>query len=208
MPKAWVVRQWEGPRPWARFVPAEVDQARASAASLLRDAESRAADLLSAAAREAEGARARAREEGRAEGLRTVEADLLRLHRLRGEQLGSMAVRRAAAELAAAMCERILGEALAREPGLWVRLCARAVASVRQARAAVLRVHPSRASLLRSRLSELGRGAAVLRDVIVREDEAVPPDGCLVESDLGTVDARLETQVAVLREALLAEDGA
>jgi len=206
LPKAWVVPQWEGPRPWARFVPAEVDEARASAASLLRDAESRAADLVAAAARDAGAVRARACEEGRAEGLRRVEVELLRLHRLRGEQLGSVAVRRAAAELAAAMSERILGEALAREPALWVRLCARAVACLRQARAAVLRVHPSRAPLLRSRLSELGRGAAALRDVAVREDEDVPPDGCLVESDLGTVDARLETQVAVLREALLGED--
>jgi type III secretion protein L len=206
MPKAWVLPQWDGPRPWARFVPVEVDEARASAASLLRDAESRAADLLAAAASEAEAIRTRARDDGRAEGLCTVEAELIRVHRLRGEQLSSMAVRRAAAELAAAMAERILGQALAGEPALWVRLCARAVVSLRQARAAVLRVHPSQAPLLRSRLAELAGGA--VRDLAVREDEAVPPDGCVVESDLGTVDARLETQVALLREALLAREEA
>ncbi|HXX29403.1 MAG TPA: FliH/SctL family protein [Myxococcaceae bacterium] len=203
MGRSWVLHGWDGPRPWARFVPVEVHQARAGAASLLQDAQSRADQLLADAERGAEEVRRQATEEGRAEGRRSVEVELLRLHRLRGELLGSMGVRRAAAELAAAMALRILGEAMATEPALWVRLCARAVASLRHSRAAVLRVHPSRARWLRSRLGELGGGRPP-RDLTVREDEGVTPDGCLVESDLGTVDARLETQVAVLRDALLA----
>ena len=203
MASAWVLRDWDGPRPWARFVPVEVAEARASAASILRDAGSRGADLIAAATAEAEAIRARAHAQGREEGLRTVEVELLRLHRLRGELLASVQVRRAAADLAAAMAERILGEALAVEPGRWVALCARAVASLRQTRVAVLRVHPSRAGLLRSRVADLRGATRRPLDVTVREDRGVPPDGCLVDSDLGTVDARLETQVSLLREALL-----
>ena len=203
MASAWVLRDWDGPRPWARFVPVEVAEARASAASIVRDAGSRAADLIAAASAEGEAIRARAHAEGRAEGLRTVEVELLRLHRVRGELLASVQVRRAAADLAAAMAERILGEALVVEPGRWVALCARAVASLRQARVAVLRVHPSRVGLLRSRLVDLRGETRRPLDVTVREDAGVSPDGCLVDSDLGTVDARLETQVALLREALL-----
>jgi len=40
-------------------------------------------------------------------------------------------------------------------------------------------------------------------DVIILPDPTVGPGGCVLETDLGTVDARIETQLAQIRSALL-----
>ena len=40
------------------------------------------------------------------------------------------------------------------------------------------------------------------QSISVKEDEEIPAGGCIVETELGTVDARLETQLRAIKKAL------
>jgi flagellar biosynthesis/type III secretory pathway protein FliH len=75
-----------------------------------------------------------------------------------------------------------------------------ALAGLRQARRVTMQVHPSQAEALRARTAELSLSASC--EVQVLAAPAIEPGGCLIETELGSVDARLETQFAVLERAL------
>ena len=66
----------------------------------------------------------------------------------------------------------------------------------------IVRVHPQDAVRLKEKEPEILQAAGSRQSLVVREDEEIPPGGCIVESELGTVDARLETQLSAIRKAL------
>jgi flagellar assembly protein FliH len=63
-----------------------------------------------------------------------------------------------------------------------------------------VRVHPTQAQLARQLCAGLQRWPRV----VICEDEAISPGGCLVRTDLGEVDATLESRLRRLREELRA----
>jgi flagellar biosynthesis/type III secretory pathway protein FliH len=70
-----------------------------------------------------------------------------------------------------------------------------------------LRVHPDDAARLRASRERL-EALLVRGSLALREDPAVAPGGAVVETEAGTVDARIETQLDALASALRAEVGA
>ncbi len=64
-----------------------------------------------------------------------------------------------------------------------------------------VRVHPSDAVVLKEKQSALV-ASLENRSLTIKEDESVAPGGCLVETEMGVVDARLETQLNAIRKAL------
>ncbi len=40
------------------------------------------------------------------------------------------------------------------------------------------------------------------KTLLLREDEGVKPGGCLVETEIGTIDAQLDTQLSAIKKAL------
>jgi type III secretion protein L len=182
----------------------EVYDAQRAARDILEGAQ-READALLAAAREERARLAEeAREAARQEGLAQASEALLRA-RLEASRLLAGAEREAVA-LALRVAGRVLGRDLERDPSLVVDVCASALSELRQLRQLVLRVHPADAALLRAeprRFAEvLGRTA----DVAFKEDPDVERGGCLVHSESGTLDARLSTQLEMLRRVLLGEE--
>lgn len=156
------------------------------------DARQEAKRILDAARAEAERIRDDARREGleagRQEGLAAVTEKLLRA--------AADAERRAAAgedvlvRLAVRIAEKILRRQLDLAPEA-VRDVARAALAAARARADLrLHVHPDDAALV----APLG--------VTVVADGTVARGGCVVETDLGRFDARLETQLAAIERAL------
>ncbi|QQR79684.1 MAG: type III secretion system stator protein SctL [Deltaproteobacteria bacterium] len=65
-----------------------------------------------------------------------------------------------------------------------------------------VRVNPQDWEMVKSREQELVSGLDQRRSISVREDESVGVGGCIVETELGTVDARLELQLKAIRNAL------
>jgi flagellar biosynthesis/type III secretory pathway protein FliH len=98
-----------------------------------------------------------------------------------------------------------LGKALELDPELVLSIAAGAIESVRHQRELVLRVNPEDAALMRNSRKKLMDMLGRTKDIAVREDPEVARGGCIVETENGTVDAQLKTQLQMLELALLGE---
>jgi flagellar biosynthesis/type III secretory pathway protein FliH len=178
-------------------VPAAVMDARAEAEAIVRDARARAEAIL-------EEARRRGLEEGRALAAAEL-AGVLAAGRAEADAMLAR-VEPAALAIAGRMAEKIIGRAVELDPTFMAAIAAEAVSACRTREGLVqLRVHPDDLAAVepaRAALADrLGREATL--ELVV--DEAVERYGCIVDTPVGRVDARLETQLAALRRAL-AED--
>jgi type III secretion protein L len=166
-----------------------IEEARREARRLLEEAEEEARRL--AAAAQAEG-----RERGLAavtELLVAARAALEQARQISEGELRSLAVR---------IAEKLLGRELQLSPSAVVDVARTALRHAGQARALTLRVHPEDLARLESgrpRLLERCRTDALLT---VRSDSDLQPGGCIIESELGIVDARLSTQLEAIERAL------
>jgi type III secretion protein L len=73
--------------------------------------------------------------------------------------------------------------------------------SLRGASWARLRVHPDAVRVAEDALLELSRNTGLGKLARVVADAFLPEDGCVLESDLGKVDASLSTQLQAIRDA-------
>jgi flagellar assembly protein FliH len=81
-------------------------------------------------------------------------------------------------------------------------LIARQLARVRRAQGIVLKVHPLDAAWLQQHATELSQRAELEGQLELRADATIARGGCLIESTLGEVDARIETRIAELARVL------
>jgi type III secretion system HrpE/YscL family protein len=175
----------------ARIVPAAVagaaEQARA---------------LIAAARAEAERIRDAAREEGRAQGRAELAAQLIEHAAAHAQSLAALEAQ--ALEVALLAAKRIVGEALALEPRRIADVARPLVAKLRRATRVALHVHPDDAPALEAALAGLREQTGARAVLRVAADPSVARGGCLVQSDVGALDARVETQLAAIERALKA----
>jgi type III secretion protein L len=179
------------------------------------DARAEAAALLVAARADAEAIRAQARD-ARDEAVREGR-DLARAEAA-AEMAAVLAAARAEAArqrqasasdaiaIAVKMAEQIVGRAVTLTPAVMAEIAAAALESCRPRGDWVrVRVHPEDVAAVTSRRRELAARAPKAAALDVVADETVGRYGCVVETALGRVDARLETQLAALERALTQE---
>ncbi|MCY1015452.1 FliH/SctL family protein [Pyxidicoccus sp. MSG2] len=187
--------------PRAGVMNAEVFEARQGAQAILEDAQRERERILAEAQRESEDQRAKARDQGRQEGLAQATEIILRAKMQAGELLGTY--EKDVVALSLRMAEKIIGRSLEKDPDLMVELCASAIENLRSARAMVLRVHPKTAAVLRAKKPVLMELIGRAVDLAIKEDPEVAPVGCIVQTEFGTVDAQLPTQLEMLQNVLL-----
>lgn len=124
--------------------------------------------------------------EKRSEVLRTVEEDVLKL--------------------AVKLAEKIIGKEISGEnsEAARVEIVANALRAARHQEMLTVRVNAADLPLLEKMRDEKANafGRAQLIDFVA--DQAVLTGGCIIESQSGTIDARVETQLRILENALLA----
>ena len=194
------------------IVPAEVVSAKAQAEAILAAARARAAALVAEADAAREEARRAGLEAGRAEAdalfTERVAAAALEIARLRAA--AEPAARQLAGVIAVRMAERIVGRAVALDPGVMADIADRALGAARARLGIVrLRVHPDDLAALEQEPARAGlrsrlAGTAELRLVA---DATVGRAGCVVETATARLDARLETQLEALEKALAVDGG-
>lgn len=109
---------------------------------------------------------------------------------------------RQAVELACAMLEQILGD----RPAVYERIhhaLTRAFEQLAGGDRVTIRCHPADLEFVQKFLGSQIDEIASFKRVRVLADEQIGVNGCLVETELGIVDARIEQQLALLRGALL-----
>ena len=171
-------------------MPGEVVDAREEARRIVAAAHEEAGEVRAAAARE--GAEA-----GRAEV-----TELLARARQAALEAGEQS-RNDLRVLAVRIAEKILGRELTLSPEAVIDVVATALGEARSRRHLRVRVHPGdRPSLLegRPRLEEVLIEGAILTLV---DDDTIPRGGCIIETEVGTIDARLGSQLAAIERALV-----
>lgn len=167
-----------------------IETAQAEAAAIHESAEQAALELREAAYREGLEASTLelydhllAARERRDTALVEVEADILKL-----------AVR---------IAEKIIGQEIERDAATLTHIVSNALRNARQHEVLTVRVNPADFALIQTQRDQLDpSGRARFLDLVA--DPRVAHGGCLIESESGTIDAQLDTQLRVLERALLA----
>lgn len=183
-----------------RRIEGAVFDAAAEARALRAEAVAEAARIRADALAERDRVRAEAAEAGRQEGLGRAAAALATAAAARARLLTGLEGEVAA--LALEVAGRLVGRALALEPGLVVELAAAALAEARERREVALRVSPADAPAVRAAEGRLAALLARAPGLAVREDPALGPGQVVVETEAGTLDARVEAQLAELARAI------
>jgi type III secretion protein L len=167
------------------------------------DATERARQIVA----EAEADAVRLRAEARAHGFEAG-----RLEALAGQLVAVQARDRALAEaealvveLALAAARKLLHRALELEPERALEVVRPLLAQLRHARRIDLHVHPADAGPVRRWLAQVLTDDAEADGLHLHEDVDLIRGGCLIVTDRGTLDARVEVQLAALERALLSK---
>ncbi len=189
------------PRPGV--VNAEVFDAHQSAQGIIEAAKKQAQELLDAAQLEKEKVFDEAREAGRQHGLAQVSEQLIRAKLLQTQVLEQ--AEKEVVALACKVAEKIIGKDLERKPELVVEICATAIETVRGAQQIVIRVNPKDAAILREHKPRMMELIGRVREIAIKEDSEVARFGCIIETDSGTIDAQLVTQLEMLTSVLVGD---
>ena len=191
-------------RPRAGVVNAEVFEASQEAKRILEEARRAAASIIEEAHQQKEKILAEYRQVGREEGIAQMSSEIARAKIQAGEML-----KRAEPEmvgLALKIAEKIIGRDLERDPQTIADICASAVDSVRSAKQLTLRINPKDGAVLRAKTPKLMELVGRSVDIAIRDDSDVEPGGCIIQTEFGTVDAQLKTQLEMLRNVLLTDN--
>ncbi len=187
------------------------------AARLVKDAEARAeAEAIVANARDEAATIEREAHEkglaaGREEGLRLAQEEsraiiaeagqVLETARAEREEIIAEA-RPEILRLALAVAHKIIREATEDDSQMAFRAALDAVKKVRDEEELTIRANPRDAVELEERRQELRAAARGLKRLTITEDPTIEPGGCVVDGPRGSVDARLERQLARAERAL------
>lgn len=76
-----------------------------------------------------------------------------------------------------------------------------ALSAVRNQKQVVLRLHPRQAEALRERINDLLAAYPAIAFLDVTPDARLAPDTCIIESEIGSVEAGVEVQLEAIRRA-------
>jgi type III secretion protein L len=179
----------------------EVYSASAKAREILRKAQQEAEEIIRKVTQESDQQRQNGYQAGYQEGLAQATEVLLRA---RGdyEQLLKNA-NRDLMDLAFKIAEKIIGKQLQIDKTTIQSIVSQAMQGIRQSKQITIRVNPADAKALKENEEELLEKLAGQRTLDFVEDKKVQPGGCIIESEIGIVDAQLQTQLERLRKVLI-----
>ena len=164
--------------------------------ALRREAE----QVLEEAQKQAEAIREEARKQGRKEGLEECMEALTKARaeygRLRSRAEQDMVT------LAFQIARRIIGHAIEVQPEVVRDIVGEALVTARGRRQIEVRVHPEDCERVEKQRHEYARELDGV-PVYFESDAGLERGDCVIETESGRIDARLETQLEVLRDALL-----
>jgi flagellar assembly protein FliH len=195
-----------------------LDEAAQNAEALLADAHARARALVEDAAARADAiaqdARAKAHAEGFAAGRERAEREMDDMLTTMRELLEmARAERRKLLEesepemvrLALGIAERVLHQQVALDRGVVIEMAKTAIARLIERDSVTVRVNPADLERMREHREELV-AVGDIRNLRVVEDQRVGRGGVVVETEAGTIDARIGTQLDEARKILHIED--
>lgn len=180
--------------------------AREKSTSIIEDAETEAARIKTEAANilgEVEGAREVARKEGFAEGREEGMAQATELI-TRFESMKDTFYKEAESEIIALVmeiAEKVIGRMVHDHREAIMSIVRQAVESALGDRVTI-RLNPEDYKKIHTQMKALQDNVDKSRRLVFKEDETISAGGCVVETEVGVIDAQLETQLRAIRKAL------
>lgn len=181
------------------------DDPRNEAQRIIEDARAAAENVVFEAQRQYDQLLMQFRELGREQGTAQVGEELERAE-MQAKEVARQ-VEPDIVALSVRVAEQMIAHDLEQSPELVLDIAANAIETLRNAKELTLRMHPKDAALARSRKAELIERVARSIDVSVKDDSDVALGGCVIQTEFGTIDAQLPTQLQLIRDALI-PDGA
>lgn len=107
------------------------------------------------------------------------------------------------AQLAVAVARKIIFREMFADPSIVGDVVQEAIRKVTDREEITVKVHPADLDFVLSLQDELTRTIKGIRKLKILADNSVTPGGCVIESPNGTVDARIESQLAEIEQSLL-----
>jgi type III secretion protein L len=184
----------------SNLVKNRIFEAQATAQKILQDAEKRAAEIVVDAGQEAQILRVEAYAAGKAEAAAEFTETIAAAYEMRETALHE--VEQDVLKLSVKLAEKIIGREIKSDKQTIADTVATAMRNVRQQERLIIRVNPAdfpNVQEFKAQLSHSGR----CKFLDFEPDPKIPSGGCVIESEVGTVDARLETQLKILERTLL-----
>ncbi|MBV8478132.1 MAG: type III secretion system stator protein SctL [Acidobacteriaceae bacterium] len=185
---------------WPVVVKRNVQRACQDANEIIAQAQEEAQRIVSEARGEAQGIFDSAREEGYQSGAAEWYEVLGNAWKSRDDYLAGNET--ALLKIAVRIAEKLIGEELRTAPDTIAGIVREALRSVRRAKSLVIQVHPTDTASLNECLSTLRSSAGPAREIEIVPNASLSRGDCIVESDIGVIDARLETQLKNIERAL------
>lgn len=166
----------------------EAEKIRGEAESVMADAKKRREEELR-----------RGYAEGESKGLAKVTEKLLELERLRERFYEGVELE--VIKLSMAIAEKVIGKLAAENQELIKVVVRQALEKVLGDRI-VIRLSPEDHKALIAEGCDFRDSLDRTKRLVFREDESISRGGCIVESEVGTIDAQLELQLDAIRKAL------
>jgi len=201
-----------------------VETARRRAAQLVQDAQSEAEAL-------GQQIQQQAHESGRQEGLANAEAEIERRAQQRAEQIASEKLNAslpaienlansligerdrwikewesAAIRLSVAIAEKVIRRELKAQPRPTIAVVREALELAAGSERIRLLLHPDDLASLGTQTEAIVKQLAKCSEAVCAGDESISRGGCVIETEHGVVDARLETQLERIASELLDSD--
>jgi type III secretion protein L len=179
----------------------ESHEASLEAKDILANAQQQATKLLEDAQREKEAVLADSTERGYAAGLDQWNDTLADAWKQRQDFLAKNEAE--LVKLAVAIAKKVIGSSIEMNPSTVLQAAQDALRSMRGGRRVTIKVNPSDEAALRDQAGTLKMLSAEVGDLVVVANPLIEVGGCIVESDLGIIDAQIATQLTSIENALL-----
>jgi type III secretion protein L len=179
----------------------EAHEASLEVKDILAKAQEQAAQLVEDAVREHEKVRAESAERGYAAGLDKWSDVLADAWKQREDFFARHEAE--LVKLAVAIAKKIIGRNAEVNPETALQTVKEALRSVRSERRVTIKVNPLDEAALREQAGSLKMLGAEIGEVVIIGNPSIEAGGCIVESDLGIIDAQIGTQLVSIENALL-----
>jgi type III secretion protein L len=179
----------------------EAHEASLEAKDILAKAQEQAAQLLEDAQQEKDALFEESSERGYAAGLNKWNEALAEAWSRRDDFLSRNEAE--LVKLAVAIAEKIVRRSVEAGSDVVLQTVKEALKSVRGERRITIKVNPSEEDELREQANSLKLLGSEVGDLVIVGNPSVSAGGCIVESELGVIDAQIDTQLASIEKALM-----
>lgn len=172
-----------------------IEEAQGDAAHIRAEA----GEILSSVQEELERARAKGYAEGKEEGMACLTEEILKAKKMRESFFETAEPE--VIQLVMSIAEKVIAK-LAEEHKEVVRAIVRQALERSLGDRITVRIHPEDLKRLKDEDLQFKDMLDRTKQLHFKEDESIQKGGCVVETEIGTIDAQLETQLKAIRKAL------